>query len=609
MEKKMPQPKNLGTENARWDLGIFYSGINDPQIDADLENLQKMARNFNDKRKSKLATELGAAIQDYSEINMLTNKIFAYLFLLRSTNLTDEAVKTKSDSAQRIWDAASGEFLTFFDLEIIALDQAAIDRQAEDNPTVKKHLPWLKHLRIFKPHVLSEAVESALAKRNSYGASSWSEFFDEAEADLRFQFQGEEKTLEEMLDIINNDPNADVRAKTLSAINAGLGQGFAKYAAQTLNMIIGEKTVEDRERNYPHPMTARNMGNRVPDAVVEALHKSVSEIAAPYARRYYRLKAKMLGLKCLRWSDRNAPLPWNDTSTMPFDEARKIVVSAYESLSPTLGALVQKMDAEKRVDAPSVKGKKSGAYNYSVILPGNMPVSFILMNYLGSNRDVMMLAHESGHAVHGLLVGEAQGVIMQNAPTAYAETASVFGEMTTFNYLKDKLLRDGNKKALLAFLCGKIDDLLNTSVRQISFSEFERRAHGMKKRLSPEEFSQLWQQVTREFYGENGDAFTYENMSLLWSYVPHFHHPFYVYGYAFGEFLTQSLYAQRNALGDKFEPLYLDLLRAGGTKDIGELLRPFGLNPADPEFWSRGIINSLDEMVKSAEALYPDIRN
>lgn len=605
----MPQPKNLETENVRWDLGDFYSGINDSQIDADLENLQKMARNFNGKRKGKLAAELGAAIEDYSEIIMLANKIFAYLALVRSVDLADEAVKTKMDSAQRVWDATSGEFLTFFELEIVALDQAAIDRQAEDNSVVKKHLPWLKHLRVFKPHVLTEAVESALAKRNLYGASSWSEFFDEVEADLKFPFQGEEKTLEEMLNTMSHDTSADVRAETLRVVNSVFGQGFAKYSAQTLNMIIGAKAVEDRERNYPHPMTASNMKNRVPDAVVEALHAAVRGPAAQLARRYYRLKAKMLGLPCLRWSDRNAPLPWSDTDTTSFNEAKKIVVAAYENLSPTLGTLVRKMIDKKRIDAPAARGKQSGAYNSSMVLPGNIPTSFVLMNYLGSNRDIMTLAHELGHAVHGLLAGEAQGVIMQDAPTAYAETASVFGEMTVFNYLKEKLLRSGDKKALLALLCGKIDELLNTSVRQISFSEFERLAHNAKKRLSPEEFSRIWQNVTREFYGENGDAFVYENMDLLWSYIPHFHRPFYVYGYAFGEFLTQSLYAQRKALGDKFEPLYLDLLRAGGTKDVGELLRPFGLNPADPEFWSRGIINSLGEMVKSAEALYPDIRN
>jgi len=312
----------------------------------------------------------------------------------------------------------------------------------------------------------------------------------------------------------------------------------------------------------------------------------------------------MLGLQRLRWSDRNAPLPWSDTGAVPFGEACKIVVAAYQKLSPTLGALVHGMIDEKRIDAPAAKGKQSGAYNYSIVLPGNIPISFILLNYLGSNRDIMTLAHELGHAAHGLLAGEAQGVVMQQAPTAYAETASVFGEMTTFNYLKEKLLQTGSKKALLTLLCGKIDDLLNTSVRQISFSEFERRAHDMKKRLSPKEFSQLWMRVTQELYGENGDAFTYENTDLLWSYISHFHRPFYVYGYAFGEFLTQSLYAQRDALGDKFEPLYLELLRAGGTKDASELLRPFGLNPTDPEFWSRGIVNSLGMMVESVEKLY-----
>jgi oligoendopeptidase F len=598
--------------NVRWDLTSLYSSISDPQIDLDIAEFTKQAQQFSADYRGRLGDKLGAAISAFSELDMLGGKIMIYLSLLQSLDVTNEAVKTKSASAQQIMSQVQGEYLTFFELELVALDDATLERWYASDPVVQRHRPWIEQSRVFKPHFLSEPVEAALTKRAPFGPASWDEFFDECEADLRFDHKSEKKNLTEMLDILTNSKDADLRAEVQKAINDGLGGYFAKYSAQTLYMIVGKSAVERRERHYSNPMESRNKENRIPDAVVDALHNAVKNIAGPLARRYYRLKAELLGMKTLRWSDRNAPLPLADTTVVPYDKAISTVLAAYESFSPTLSGIIQGFITSKRIDVPATTGKRGGAFNCSFVLPGNRSQSFTFLNYLGSNHDVTTLAHELGHGVHGILAGEAQGPLMFHPPIAYCETASVFGEMTTFSFLREQLAEKGDKSALLALLTQKIEGMLNTVVRQIGFSNFERRIHGMNAeytawndptKLSVEELDALWLMTAKELYGEDGEVFTYENASHLWSYVSHFHRPFYVYGYAFGELLTQSLYAQRVRLGGRFEPLYLDLLRSGATKSVFELLQPFGLDPTDETFWGDGIHVSLEAMITEAEKL------
>ncbi len=605
-----------GAEKIRWDLSFLYSGIDDPRIDADVKNFIEMAGKFHAEHNDNLPITLGKAISDYSEITMLSSKINLYLYCSFTLDLTNTAIKSKKADIDRVFAKTTGDFLEFFRLQIIKLTDSELEKLYESDPAVLKHRPWIEHIRVFKPHVLIEPVEAALTKRSPFGFDAWAEFYDEVETDLVFKYKRKKKTLTEMLHIMTESKDAEERFTVMKIINEALGGYFSKYSAQTLYMVSGSATVERQERNYRHPMESRNKANRVSDVVVEALHKSILEVAGPLARKYYKLKAKHLGLKILRWSDRNAPLPFADTSIIPFAEATKIVNAAYESFSPTLSEIIKNMFEEKRIDAPATKNKRSGAYNYSVVLPGNVPVSVNLLNYLGSNSDVMTLAHELGHAAHGILSGKTQGVLMQDAPVIYAETASVFGEMTIFNFLKKRLADQGDKKSLLAFLMEKLDSILNTSVRQISFSNFERRLHGMdkdykvwgeSKKFSPEDLNAIWLETTKSLYGEDGEIFIYENMDRMWAYIPHFHRPFYVYGYAFGELLTQSLYAASARFGKQFEPLYLDLLKAGGTKDVIEFLKPFGLDPTDEKFWSNGIRTGLGVLIEEAEQLSYEI--
>lgn len=598
--------------DVRWDLSFLYSGVDDPQLDADVESLIERMRAFCETYRGKLHEKLGDAIAENAELSMLEMKIGYYLFLAQSLAVADTKIKAKLAEVERALSYADGEYLTFFKLELVALDEKAIDTQKETHPVVKKHLPWIEHERVFRPHVLIEPVESALTKREPFGPDAWSEFFDELEADLRFRWRKEEKPLKKMLHILGESKDAAKRAKVLRIINKGFRGPFAKYAAQTLYMVTGGAAVEGQERKYRNPMEKRNKENRVPDEVVDALHHAVTEHAAPLAQRFYRLKAAHLGLPRLRWSDRNAPMPFTDTTVVPFKDAMDTVLKAYESFSPTLADILRDFLAKKRIDVPALPEKRGSAYSASLVLPGNIPVSFTFLNYLGSNRDVMVLAHELGHGVHGMLAGEAQGPLMFQAPIAYCETASVFGEMTTFRFLKQRLESSGDEKSLLALLMGKLDDMINTVVRQIGFSNFERRLHGMDasysawnepKKLGVEEISSIWLETLEEMYGKDGDVFTYENADLQWSYVGHFHRPFYVYGYAFGELLTHSLIAEQSRHGERFEPLYLELLRTGSTKNVIELVEPFGPNPTNESFWNNGIEKSIGAMLKEAEEL------
>ncbi len=610
MENTVP-----GVEKFKWDLRLFYSGITDPQMNIDIKEFTEKAVKFQSTHKGKLAITLPQAIIDYSEIVMLEDKLVIYLYLLQSLDVANTEVNAKMAEVESKLNQTRGEYLTFFEIELIQLSDEVLEKMYGD-PILEKHKPWIKHVRTFKPHTLSEPVESALTKRSQFGLNAWNGFFDEFEADLEFTHKSEKKTLTEMLHILSSSKDAAERFDVMTNVNTQIGITFAKYSAQNLYIVTGSQGVETKERSYTNPMTERNKANRIPDSVVDALHSAVQKVAGPLAQRYYKLKAAHLGLKNLKWSDRNAPMPFSDTTIIPFDEGLDITLAAYESFSPTLKNLIQECVEQNRIDAPATKTKRSGAFNYSLVLPGNTPATFTFLSYLGSNRDVMTLAHELGHGVHGLLSGKEQGVLMGRYPMAYAETASIFGEMTTFNFLKKRLLEKGEMKSLLSLLMGKIDDTLNTMVRQISFSDFERRIHGMDssytkwhepKKMSVQELNAIWLEVTKRYYGEEGTVFTYENIEHLWSYIRHFHRPFYVYSYAFGELLTQSIYAKQSSIGDNFETLYLDLLKSGMTKNVVDLLKPFDLDPTDENFWINGINAGLGAMITEAEQASRDM--
>lgn len=602
----MPK-KPTGAENVRWDLSVLYASPDDPALARDLDALIADYAAFDAAYRGALATTLGDAMRDYAALQCTRSRIFVYLFLRISTDQNDEKAKAVQRVAEERVSLASGTHLTFFEHELVALPDETIDAHAAKDPYVQRNLPWIRQVRTLKPYLLSEEVEEALAKRSPFGAGAWADFYDEVEADLETEWDGEAKTLTEMLKLLTSESDAAVRAKVLERIHDMLGGHFHKYSARTLNQIVREKAVGDKERGYAHPMAARNLETMIDDDVVEALHEAVRTRGVEAGRRFFTLKARLLGVDVLKWSDRGAPMPFDDDVVVPWDEAVRTVIAAYESFSPALAGIVRSLVDQQRIDAPAVKGKQGGAYNYSMMLTEAEPITWVFLNYLGTRRDVATIAHEVGHACHGMLAGEAQGQLLQRAPMAYAETASVFGEMTTFMHLKAQLEASGDKKALLGLLMEKANDILNTMLRQISFSEFEQRVHGAGRQLSPEELNGVWMDVTKTYYGEEGDVFTYAHAERLWAYISHFHRPFYVYAYACGELLTQSLYARKDEYGDEFEPLYLELLRKGGSEGIVDLMAPFGLDPKDPEFWTKGIDAALGDLLAQAEALAEEL--
>ena len=597
------QKPSTGAEQILWDLGDLYADLDDPQLDADLTTLVEMAEAFGKEFEGQLATKLGAAVEAQAAMTCLADKLMVYLFLRRSTDATNPKIQQKLGIVFERWSDAEANHLNFFEHELVAMPEAAYQQLLASDAVVARHQPMLDNIRVNGKYLLEENVERALTLRGPFGPSEWSDYIDEWEAELRFDFKGESMLLPQILHVISNDPDGDVRDAALAAFSQGLtAQKFDRLMARTLNVVIGAKGVEDRERGYTSPMSARNLGNKIDDDTVEALHEVVAETGAKHARRYYDLLRKHLGRDTLRWSDRNAKLPFADNRVVPWEECMDTVLSAYGSFSPTLRDLVSTMVDRKWVDAPPYQGKTGGAFNYAVCLPGQEARAYNFLNYLGSTRDVMTVAHEAGHGVHGMLAANAQGPLMFRAPMAYAETASIFGEMTTFKYLLQRAETDEQR---LVMLMDKCSDHINTVVRQISFSNFERRIHEARKvgKLTVDDYGAHWMDVTKAFYGEPGDLFTYDHTENLWSYVSHFLRPFYVYAYAFGELFTQSLFAVQDKFGESFEPMYLELLRAGGSKDAVGLMEPFGLDPRERTFWQHCIEGSLAKWLDEAEAI------
>lgn len=602
----------IGGDTVRFDLNDLYTGLNDPQINTDLTEVERLSKEFEQNFRGKLSTDLGAAMEACEAISRLETKVDGYISLRQACDVANEEIKRVNGQVSERLAKAGGDHFSFFSIEIGKIDDQTYAALLQNDPRVAKYQPYLDKIRENAKHLLSEEVERALALRSPFGVAEWREYFEQRVTATRFKlesdvfkgedFNGQSVTEERALKLLADHPRPEVRAALQRIVNETLAQEIVPLMATVLNNVAGVKNVEDGERKRPHIMSSRNKSNMVSDDVVDTLHKAVADKGSELCKRFYKLKAAHLGIEKLAWSDRNAPLR-NSESVVPWDEATKLVVDAYRSFSPTLASLVENMFASGWIDAPHYEGKRGGAFNMSLVLPEPLGArSYTFLNYQGKARDVATLAHELGHGVHGILAGKDQGVLMYHAPIAYCETASIFGEMVTFEYLKNRITDPQEK---LTLLMGKINDFMNTVVRQISFSMFEQKLHEGRKqgKLTSETLCNNWMEVTEALYGKSGDVFTLDNMKNMWSYIPHFIGPFYVYGYAFGELLTQSLYAVKDSYGANFEPLYLDLLKAGSTKDAVELLKPFGLDPRDPSFWQKGMEASVGKWLDEAEAL------
>jgi oligoendopeptidase F len=580
-----------------WRLDDLYASRDAAELKRDLDWAAGEAKSFRADYAGKVATlngaALGGAIARYEKLDETLSRIMSFASLTYAGNVSNPEIGRFFQSMQEKVNEVSSE-LIFFTLEITKLDETKLEEAKRAAPALARYAPWLRDVRAFRDHVLADEMERLLHDKAVAGRGAWVRLYDETLAKLRFKLRGKELTEAETLHLLG-DRNRKVREAAAHSLAKVFADNIRLFA-HVHNTLAKDKEVEDKWRKYARPVSARNLANQVEDAVVDALVKAVQQSFPRLSHRYYGLKARWLKLKKLKYWDRNAPLPAASERAIPWRDARETVLGAYARFTPDMAKIGQRFFDEGWIDAEVRPGKQSGAFSHPTV-PSAHP--YILMNYQGKARDVMTLAHELGHGVHQVLAGR-QGHLMADTPLTLAETASVFGEMLTFRAMLDAEADTARKRAMLA---GKVEDMLNTVVRQVAFFEFERRVHDERRQgeLLPERLGEIFMAVQKESLGP---AFDFdEEYRHFWCYIPHFiHSPFYVYAYAFGDCLVNSLYAVYQQADKGFAEKYLEMLKAGGTKRHKELLAPFGLDASDPAFWSKGLSvveGFIDELEKA----------
>jgi oligoendopeptidase F len=574
--------RKLG-ELPEWNLADLYPGRDSPELRGDLDRSERDAAAFRDRYEGKLATLSGAAlagaVATYERLQETLGRIMSYAYLVYVGDMSDAEVgKFFQTMQERVNDISTT--LLFFTLELNRIDDPALAEKLK-NPQLAHYGPWLRDIRAFRPHQLGDEIERLLHEKYVAGRAAWVRLFDETLASLRFPVDGKELTSAEAFDLMT-DRDPVMREKAAKSLGKVFGANVRLFALIT-NTLAKEKEIEDRWRGFARPISSRNLANFVEDEVVDALITAVQASYPALSHRYYRLKAKWFDVEQMPYWDRNAPLPEDEDRLIPWPEAERIVLDAYNAFSPELGAIGDRFFRNRWIDAPVRPNKSSGAFAHPTV-PSVHP--YLLLNYQGRTRDVMTLAHELGHGVHQVLASR-QGQLMADTPLTLAETASVFGEMLTFRKL---LGTETDLRRRRIMLAGKVEDMLNTVVRQIAFVDFERRIHDERRKgeLTPDQIGEIWLGVQRESLGP---VFRFDDeYRYYWTYIPHFiHTPFYVYAYAFGDCLVNSLYAAYQDAHEGFAERYLDMLRAGGTLRHKELLAPFGLDASDPAFWDKGL--------------------
>jgi len=594
-----PKPAaDLGTL-PEWNLEDLYPSMDSKAFKSDLAKAESESKSFNAAYRGKLealakknsGSGLLEALQRYEGLEELLGRIMSYAGLVYSGDTTDPArMKFYGDTQEKITAASSD--LLFFELELNRLDDALAAKLAAG--ALKHYRPWLEDIRKGKPYQLDDKLEQLFHEKSITGFGAWNRLFDETIASLRFTVDGETLAIEPVLNLMQ-DPHEKTREKAAIAFGAGLKENLRTFSL-VANTLAKDKEISDRWRGFRDVADARHLANRVEREVVDALVAAVRAAYPRLSHRYYKLKAKWFGKTALKHWDRNAPLPHVPPKVYPWDDARDTVLDAYDAFSPKMAGIAKRFFDERWIDAPVRPGKQPGAFAHPTV-PSAHP--YVLLNYQGKPRDVMTLAHELGHGVHQVLAGP-NGALMAPTPLTLAETASVFGEMLTFRAL---LLNTTNAAQRRAMLAAKVEDMLNTVVRQIAFYSFERKLHVERRNgeLTADQICALWISEQEESLGPaielGADYETY------WAYIPHFvHSPFYVYAYAFGDCLVNSLYGVYQGARDGFAERYLAMLSAGGTKHHSELLAPFGLDARDPAFWQIGL-KMIEGMIIDLEGL------
>jgi oligoendopeptidase F len=584
-----------------WDLSHLYAGMDSPAFQRDVQTALADAKVFAERYRGKLADiaasptasgDLHAALKAYEALDDLIGRIMSYAGLTYAGDTTDpQRGKFYGDAQEKVTEISTE--LLFFTLELNRIDDGVLEAAMGIAP-LSHYRPWLEDIRKERPHQLDDKLEQLFHEKSMTAYSAWNRLFDETMASLRFNVDGEDMLLEPTLNLLQ-EPEEKKRKAATEALAATFKDNLRVFTLIT-NTLSKDKEISDRWRGFADIADSRHLANRVEPEVVEAL---VSAVRAAYPRlshRYYALKAKWFGKDQLENWDRNAPLPKVEQRTIPWTEAKDTVLSAFGGFSPEVASVAGRFFDENWIDAPIRPGKSPGAFAHPTV-PSAHP--YVLVNYQGKPRDVMTLAHELGHGVHQVLAGK-QGALMAPTPLTLAETASVFGEMLTFRKI---LAETTDSKARKALLAGKVEDMINTVVRQIAFYTFERKVHTARRQgeLTADQINEIWMSVQAESLGPA--IRLNPGYEVFWAYIPHFiHSPFYVYAYAFGDCLVNSLYGVYLKAETGFAERYLGLLEAGGTKHHSELLAPFGLDARDPAFWQIGL-GMIEAMIVELEGM------
>lgn len=589
----------LSEKLPKWNLTSLYQNREDPAIVSDIETVRQAINQFVSVHKGNIrrytGAQLGKAIKEYEIISDRMGRLESYAYLQYSENMSHQKATLLYQNISEKMNELSAQLL-FFQLELNHLSEADLRKKFSSSTSLRYYAPWIRDIQAYKPYQLDEKLEQLFHERYVTARQSWHRLFDETLADMRFPYGKAKLTNAEIFDLLSHSKSA-TRKKAAKSIGHTLG-AHSKIFTTITNVLAKDKAIEDTWRGFAHPISSRNVSNLVEDHVTEALVRTVKSNYAGLSHRYYTLKAKWFGKHTLNYWDRNAPLPGHQETLIPFREAKQLVLKAYFEFSPSMERIAKQFFTKRWIDAAPRAGKDSGAFSHPTV-PSAHP--YILMNYQGKIRDVMTLAHELGHGIHQVLAAK-QGALMADTPLTLAETASVFGEQLAFRALLARTTHPLERKIMLAH---KVEDMLNTVVRQIAFCEFERLVHEKRKEgeLSTEEISAIWMHVQRESLGP---AIHFEEeYQYYWMYIPHLiHTPFYVYAYAFGDCLVNTLYQVYTQHPEGFESKYLNMLQAGGTLRHKELLAPFGLDASSPQFWQlgldviRGFIDELEQMKK-----------
>ena len=597
-----PSPSSDGLGSLpQWRLEDLYESMDSPRFATDLERAEQEAKRFAAAWRGKLAAtaaskgggeRLAEAVRAYEALQDLTGRVMSYASLLHASDTSDAArAKFYGDAHERVTALASD--LLFFELELNRIDDALLER-AMATRALGHYRPWLEDIRKEKPHQLADDIEQLFLEKSVPGVAAWNRLFDDTMAALRFDFEGESLTLEPLLGKLQ-DPDEKKRKAAANALAATLGANLRLFSLIT-NTLAKDKEISDRWRKFADVADSRHLANRVEREVVDALVAAVTEAYPRLSHRYYTMKARWFGKERLAHWDRNAPLPEAPPRFYPWETARDTVLDAYAGFSPRMADIARRFFDDRWIDAPVRPGKAPGAFSHPTT-PSAHP--YVLVNYLGKPRDVTTLAHELGHGVHQVLAG-VNGALMAPTPLTLAETASVFGEMLTFRAMLAAVIDPAERKSMLA---AKVEDMLNTVVRQIAFYKFERLVHLERRKgeLTSVRISEIWMSVQTESLGP---AIELKNgYETYWAYIGHFiHSPFYVYAYAFGDCLVNSLYGVYEKSREGFAERYLAMLSAGGSKSYTELLAPFGLDARDHGFWSIGL-GVIERMIGELEAM------